>query len=187
MHYVQAPVAEPFGLAQVRALVEDIKAGRVDTLVITSWNPLYALPSDAGLAELLNPATNPDRAKLSVLYTGLYEDETSQYVDWFVPAAHPLETWSDGRAVDGTVSIAQPLIQPLFNGMPESELLALDRDLLHASGGLVLLHGGAQALVVDLEHELALRHPKAVLVSAMIRVLHPGSVRSEPSSTYGIT
>jgi MoCo/4Fe-4S cofactor protein with predicted Tat translocation signal len=125
VHYVQAPVAEPFGLAQVRALVEDIKAGRVDTLVITSWNPLYALPSDAGLAELLNPATNPDRAKLSVLYTGLYEDETSQYVDWFVPAAHPLESWSDGRAVDGTVAIAQPLIQPLFNGVPESELLAL--------------------------------------------------------------
>ncbi len=128
VRYVQAPVAEPTGLSQVRALVEDLKAGRVDTLVITSWNPLYSLPSDAGLAELLDPATNPNRAKLSVLYTGLYEDETSQFVDWFVPAAHPLETWSDGRAVDGTVSIAQPLIQPLFNGVPESELLALFLD-----------------------------------------------------------
>ncbi|QSQ27926.1 TAT-variant-translocated molybdopterin oxidoreductase [Pyxidicoccus parkwayensis] len=125
VHYVAAPVAEAVGLSQVRALVEDIKAGRVDTLVITSWNPVYSLPGDAGLAELLNPATNPDRAKLTVLYTGLYEDETSQYVDWFVPAAHPLETWSDGRAADGTVAIAQPLIQPLFNGVPESELLAL--------------------------------------------------------------
>ncbi|MFP2906818.1 TAT-variant-translocated molybdopterin oxidoreductase [Pyxidicoccus sp. 3LFB2] len=128
VRYVQSPVAEPTGLSQVRALVEDIKGGRVDTLVITSWNPLYNLPSDVGLTELLNPATNPNRAKLSVLYTGLYEDETSQFVDWFVPAAHPLETWSDGRAVDGTVSIAQPLIQPLFNGVPESELLALFLD-----------------------------------------------------------
>ncbi|MFP2929431.1 4Fe-4S dicluster domain-containing protein, partial [Pyxidicoccus sp. 3LG] len=128
VRYVQAPVAEPVGLSQVRALVEDLKGGRVDTLIVTSWNPLYALPADAGLKELLDPATNPNRAKLSVLYTGLYEDETSQYVDWFVPAAHPLETWSDGRAVDGTVSIAQPLIQPLFNGVPESELLALFLD-----------------------------------------------------------
>jgi MoCo/4Fe-4S cofactor protein with predicted Tat translocation signal len=128
VRYVQAPIAEPTGLAQVRALVEDIKAGRVDTLVITSWNPLYSLPADAGLKELLDPAANPNRARLSVLYTGLYEDETSQFADWFVPAAHPLETWSDGRAVDGTVSIAQPLIQPLFNGVPESELLAMFLD-----------------------------------------------------------
>ncbi|WP_164009247.1 TAT-variant-translocated molybdopterin oxidoreductase [Pyxidicoccus trucidator] len=128
VRYVQAPVAEPAGLSQARALVEDIKGGRVDTLVITTWNPLYNLPSDVGLAELLNPATNPNRAKLTVLYTGLYEDETSQFADWFIPAAHPLETWSDGRAVDGTVSIAQPLIQPLFNGVPESELLALFLD-----------------------------------------------------------
>ncbi|NMO15330.1 TAT-variant-translocated molybdopterin oxidoreductase [Pyxidicoccus fallax] len=128
VRYVQAPIAEPTGLSQVRALVEDIKAGRVDTLVITTWNPVYSLPADAGLAELLDPAKNPNRAKMSVLYTGLYEDETSQFVDWFVPAAHPLETWSDGRAVDGTVAIAQPLIQPLFNGVPESELLALFLD-----------------------------------------------------------
>jgi molybdopterin-containing oxidoreductase family iron-sulfur binding subunit len=128
VRYVQAPIAETTGLSQVRALVEDIQGGRVDTLIITSWNPLYALPADAGLAELLDPAKNPNRAKLSVLYTGLYEDETSQFVDWFVPAAHPLETWSDGRAVDGTVAIAQPLIQPLFNGVPEAELLAMFLD-----------------------------------------------------------
>ena len=131
VRYVQSPIAEPIGLSQVRALVEDIKAGRVDTLVITSWNPLYSLPADVGLAELLDPA-HPNRAKLAVVYSGLYEDETSQTLtqprDWFVPAAHPLETWSDGRAMDGTVSIAQPLIQPLFNGVPESELLALFLD-----------------------------------------------------------
>ncbi|HZI15146.1 MAG TPA: 4Fe-4S dicluster domain-containing protein, partial [Myxococcus sp.] len=128
VRYVQAPVAEATGLSQIRALVEDIKGGRVDTLVITSWNPLYTLPADAGLKELLDPASNPNRGKLSVLYTGLYEDETSRFADWFVPAAHPLETWSDGRAVDGTVSILQPLIQPLFNGVPEAELLALFTD-----------------------------------------------------------
>ncbi|WP_224247404.1 TAT-variant-translocated molybdopterin oxidoreductase [Hyalangium gracile] len=125
--YVPA-IAENTGLAGIRELVNDIKAGTVDTLVITAWNPVYSLPADAGLAELLDPAKNPNRARLNVIYTSLFEDETSALVDWFIPAAHQLESWTDGRSVDGTVSIAQPLIQPLFNGVPESELLAVFLD-----------------------------------------------------------
>ncbi|MFY1826359.1 TAT-variant-translocated molybdopterin oxidoreductase [Myxococcus fulvus] len=127
VRYVQASIAEATGLSQARALVEDIEAGRVDTLVITAYNPVYTLPADVGLAKVLSK-DHPNRAKLNVIYTGLYEDETSAHADWFVPAAHPLETWSDGRSVDGTVSIAQPLIQPLFAGVPEAELLAMFLD-----------------------------------------------------------
>jgi MoCo/4Fe-4S cofactor protein with predicted Tat translocation signal len=121
--------SEASSLAGVRELVADIKAGKVDTLVITAFNPVYSLPADVGLAEVLDAKSNPEqRGKLSVLYTSLFEDETAALCDWFVPAAHQLETWSDGRSFDGTVSIAQPLIQPLFNGVPESELLALFLD-----------------------------------------------------------
>jgi MoCo/4Fe-4S cofactor protein with predicted Tat translocation signal len=125
--YVPA-IAEDTGLSGIRELVADIKAGKVDTLVITAWNPVYSLPADAGLSELLDPAKNPERSKLNVIYTSLFEDETAAMADWFVPAAHQMETWSDGRSLDGTVSIAQPLVQPLFNGVPESELLALFLD-----------------------------------------------------------
>ncbi|NOK21367.1 TAT-variant-translocated molybdopterin oxidoreductase, partial [Corallococcus carmarthensis] len=125
---VPAAAPEASGLAEISALVADIKAGKVDTLVITATNPVYALPVDAGLAEVLDPKQNANRKALSVLYAGHYEDETSKFADWFVPLAHQLETWSDGRAVDGTVSIAQPLIQPLFNGVPEAELYALFLD-----------------------------------------------------------
>ncbi|MDC0710111.1 TAT-variant-translocated molybdopterin oxidoreductase [Stigmatella sp. ncwal1] len=117
--------AEHTGLAGIRELVADIKAGTVDTLVITAFNPVYTLPGDSGLAEVLGTGTSPEqRAKLSVIYTSLFEDETATVTDWFVPAAHQLETWSDGRADEGTVAIAQPLLQPLYNGVPESELLA---------------------------------------------------------------
>ncbi|MFL5343158.1 MAG: TAT-variant-translocated molybdopterin oxidoreductase [Hyalangium sp.] len=126
VRYVPA-TAEHHGMAGIRELVADITAGKVDTLVITAWNPVYALPADAGLMEALDPKA-PNRARLNVVYTSLFEDETSALADWFIPAAHQLETWSDGRSHDGTVSIAQPLVQPLFNGMPESELLALFLD-----------------------------------------------------------
>ncbi|HVG62494.1 MAG TPA: TAT-variant-translocated molybdopterin oxidoreductase, partial [Hyalangium sp.] len=60
--------AENTGLAGIRALVDDIRTGKVDTLVITAWNPAYTLPADAGLVELLIHA-NPERARLNVLYT----------------------------------------------------------------------------------------------------------------------
>jgi molybdopterin-containing oxidoreductase family iron-sulfur binding subunit len=128
VRYVQPAAPEATGLAGIRELVQELRDGRVDTLIITAWNPAYALPQDLGFAEVLDGAKNPNRGKFSVLYTSLFEDETSALCDWFVPAAHQLETWSDGRSIDGTVSIAQPLVQPLFNGVPTVELMALFLD-----------------------------------------------------------
>ncbi|HEX8825404.1 MAG TPA: TAT-variant-translocated molybdopterin oxidoreductase, partial [Archangium sp.] len=125
VRYVPSAVAESTGDAGLRPLVDELKNGAVDVLVITAWNPLYRAPVDLGLQEVLDPKTNANRNKLNVIYTSLFEDETSAYADWFIPAAHELEAWGDGRSVDGTVSIVQPLIQPLFNGVSTPELLAL--------------------------------------------------------------
>jgi molybdopterin-containing oxidoreductase family iron-sulfur binding subunit len=85
--------------------------------VITARNPVYNAPADLDFAARLASVPNS-------IYHGLYEDETWATVAWAIPAAHPLETWSDARAHDGTISIAQPLIAPLFNGLPELELMA---------------------------------------------------------------
>ncbi|WP_228530644.1 MULTISPECIES: TAT-variant-translocated molybdopterin oxidoreductase [Myxococcaceae] len=123
--FVPAPGSQPTGPSALRALAEELKSGAADTLVITAWNPVYAAPADAGLAELLDATKNANRGNLRVLYTSMHEDETSAHADWFVPAAHPMETWADGRSIDGTVTLGQPLIQPLYNGVSESELLAL--------------------------------------------------------------
>ncbi len=105
------------GPSEVRGLVEEINRGEVDTLVITAWNPLYAAPRDLGLAEALAKVPN-------VIYTSLFEDETSARATWFVPAAHELEAWGDGRAHDGTLTFRQPLLAPLYGGVSEVELLS---------------------------------------------------------------
>jgi molybdopterin-containing oxidoreductase family iron-sulfur binding subunit len=105
------------GTAALGALAEDIAAGSVDTLVVTGENPVYAAPVDYKLAQLLKRVPN-------VIYHGLYEDETAAVCNYFVPAAHVLESWGDGRATDGIVSIAQPLIAPLWGGRTEAEVLA---------------------------------------------------------------
>ena len=57
-------------------------------------------------------------------HLGLYEDETSRLCTWHLPESHYLEAWGDARAYDGTASIVQPLIAPLYEGRSAIELLA---------------------------------------------------------------
>ena len=59
------------------------------------------------------------------MYLGLYQNETSELCQWHVNEAHYLEAWGDTRAYDGTVSIVQPLIAPLYDGKSAHELVAM--------------------------------------------------------------
>ncbi|HVS66220.1 MAG TPA: TAT-variant-translocated molybdopterin oxidoreductase [Thermoanaerobaculia bacterium] len=99
-------------------LVEAMGAGRVETLVILGANPVYSAPGDLAFAEALSGVAN-------VLHLGGHVDETAAASKWHVPRAHPLETWADASAADGTLSIVQPLIAPLWDGKSEIELLNL--------------------------------------------------------------
>jgi molybdopterin-containing oxidoreductase family iron-sulfur binding subunit len=120
--YTPTPEAEPVDqVASIRELVADMNAGTVDLLVIVSGNPVYTTPPDLGFAEALN------KVQLRVRL-GLYEDETSALCHWQIPEAHFLESWSDARAYDGTASIVQPLIAPLYGGRSGHELLAAMSD-----------------------------------------------------------
>ncbi|HXK60540.1 MAG TPA: 4Fe-4S dicluster domain-containing protein, partial [Acidobacteriota bacterium] len=114
---VEEAAAEPFTESLGR-LVSDMAAGRVDTLVIIGANPVYDAPAD------FNFARNLEKVRLKITLS-LYSNETSRLSDWHIPQTHFLEEWSDARAYDGTVSIIQPLIQPLFQGRSAHELLAV--------------------------------------------------------------
>jgi MoCo/4Fe-4S cofactor protein with predicted Tat translocation signal len=106
----------------LRELVADIDAGKVETLIIIGGNPAYNTPIDLRLD--LNRLSKVNlRAHLS-----LYNNETSDICQWHIPMAHYLESWSDTRAYDGTVTIVQPLIAPLYDGKTAHEMLALFSD-----------------------------------------------------------
>jgi len=104
----------------VKDLVADIGAGKVDLLVILGGNPVYDAPADLDFANALKSNKAPLRVHL-----GLYQDETAELCQWHINQAHELETWGDARAYDGTVSIIQPLIAPLYNGKSALEFIAL--------------------------------------------------------------
>jgi molybdopterin-containing oxidoreductase family iron-sulfur binding subunit len=90
-------------------LVADLNAGKVDWLIILNANPVYFAPADLNFADAFT------KAKL-VAHLGSHYDETAHLAHWHIPAAHFLESWSDARAYDGTVSIVQPMIEPLYGG-----------------------------------------------------------------------
>jgi MoCo/4Fe-4S cofactor protein with predicted Tat translocation signal len=98
-------------------LVADMKAGTVDTLLVLGGNPVFDAPADADFAEALKKV--PLR-----IHWGLYADETAHLCHWHIPASHELESWGDARAYDGTITIQQPLIAPVFGGRSAHEVLA---------------------------------------------------------------
>src|SRR5580698_7498639 len=103
----------------IRDLVSDMRAGKVDMLIIIDGNPAYDAPADLNFADALKNTNIPLRVHL-----GLYQDETAELCQWHINEAHYLEAWGDARACDGTVSIVQPLIAPLYGGKSAYELLA---------------------------------------------------------------
>ena len=104
-------------LASLKTLLSDMQAARVKLLLIVGGNPVYTAPADVDIAAALEKV--PLRVRL-----GLYDDETSERCHWHIPEAHPLEAWSDARAVDGTVTIQQPLIAPLYGGRSAHEVIS---------------------------------------------------------------
>ncbi|MGA7380561.1 MAG: TAT-variant-translocated molybdopterin oxidoreductase, partial [Terriglobales bacterium] len=113
----------------LKELVADMRAGKVDLLVIIDGNPAYDAPADLNFADALKNTNIPLRVHL-----GLYQDETAELCQWHINEAHYLEAWGDARAYDGTVSIVQPLIAPLYNGKSAHELVATLAGQAEASG-----------------------------------------------------
>ena len=113
----------------LRDLVADMRVGKVDLLVIMGGNPCYDAPADLGFADALKNSSISLR-----VHHGLYQNETSEYCHWQMNEAHALESWSDSRAYDGTVSIVQPLIAPLYAGKSAHELVSALSGVSDATG-----------------------------------------------------
>ncbi|MEZ5351360.1 MAG: TAT-variant-translocated molybdopterin oxidoreductase [Bryobacteraceae bacterium] len=111
-------------MASLAQLTADMAAGKVTSILIAGANPLYNAPPDLKFAEAL-------RSVKLRMRLGEYDDETSAVCHWQVPMAHPLESWGDLRSYDGTVTLQQPLIAPLYEGKTAIEVISV---LLNRAG-----------------------------------------------------
>ena len=103
--------------ASISDLAKELGDKRISTLVIIGGNPAYNAPVDLEFAAKLKDVAN-------VIRVSAIPDETSEFAAWRVPAAHYLESWGDGRALDGSYVSVQPMILPLFGGWSELDVLA---------------------------------------------------------------
>jgi len=115
-----APVeAEPVNQVEsLRELVRDMEAGKVTTLFVLGANPVYHSPADLDFLAAMQHVSHR-------IHLGLYVDETGEQCHWHIPESHFLESWGDVLAFDGTASIIQPLIVPLYGGKTAQELIGV--------------------------------------------------------------
>ena len=102
--------------ADLKALVEDMNAGKVQWLVMLGTNPIYTAPADLKFAEAF------EKVPVTV-HLGSHADETGSISIWHLNKTHYLESWSDARSYDGTISIIQPMIKPLYDGVSSHDVL----------------------------------------------------------------
>ncbi len=115
--YVEPIEAQPgIQLESIVALANEMRTGQVKLLLMLGGNPAYNAPADLDFAGALA------QVPLSI-HQSLYLDETSSASTWHINATHYLEEWGDARAHDGTGTIIQPLIAPLYNGKSASDII----------------------------------------------------------------
>ena len=122
LYYTDPVEANPVNqLESFTELCADMDAGKVDTLLILGSNPVYDAPHNFDFTSKLK------KVGMAVLLSSHF-DETAEYCQWHIAESHFLETWGDARAFDGTVTVIQPLIAPLYHTHSAFEVLAAFTD-----------------------------------------------------------
>ena len=154
------------GPGTLAELADDLDAGTVDQLVMMGVNPGYDAAAD------LEFAKRSAKAAFRV-HLGRYADETTDLATWHVPQTHELEAWSDLRSSDGTASLVQPLIRPLFRSWTDHELLAM-----------LMGHGDASSY--DLVRETWQQHGASDFEAWWTRALHHGAIVDRAPATTAV-
>jgi Fe-S-cluster-containing dehydrogenase component/anaerobic selenocysteine-containing dehydrogenase len=121
----RAPLHEShaFQTASLENLCNKMREGAVSTLLMLGNNPAYTAPKDFEFQEAIKKVGTK-------IHLTQAENETSALCDWVLPESHYLETWGDAESNDGSISLIQPLIRPLYDSKSSLEVL----DLLLISG-----------------------------------------------------
>ena len=86
-------------------LIEDLKAGKVDLLIVDDSDPLHALPKSTGIKKALKNTFTVSLASQI--------NDTSSEADLQLPALTDYESWGDAFPRSGVRSIRQPVMAPV--------------------------------------------------------------------------
>jgi len=167
-------------IASLIELVTDMRAGAVENLLIVGGNPVYDAPADLNFLDALK------RVKLRA-HLGLYSNETAAWCHWHVPEAHYLESWSDARAYDGTASIVQPLIMPLYGAKTSHEIInVLANQADRSAHATVRSYWQAQYRGTDFDDFWQVSLHDGVMAGSRFAELTPPPAKTPPLDAAGV-
>ncbi|MGE0710867.1 MAG: TAT-variant-translocated molybdopterin oxidoreductase [Planctomycetota bacterium] len=170
VNYTPAPEAGAGDLAKLR---EEINAGKVETLIVIGANPAYTAPVNLDFGRAI------EKVKWSA-HLGLYHDETGRLTTWHLPRAHYLEAWGDARSYDGTTTLCQPLIAPLYAGRTAVELLGMLVDPAAAPNGYEAVRATQRAkLGADFERGWRRALHDGVVPGSAAAFTDPGQIKRQ--------
>jgi MoCo/4Fe-4S cofactor protein with predicted Tat translocation signal len=166
------PLSLPPNRIELRQLVDEMRHEAIELLIVLGGNPLYDAPVDLNFTDAF------EKVKLRVHHS-VHFNETSRKSHWHVPAAHFLESWSDTRALDGMISIVQPLIESMYVGISAHEILeALTGQTPRTSYEIVRSRWEAQNRAPDFETKW--RH---ALSEGIVRELTAPAIKIAPAAS----
>ena len=99
------PAPENTSHQNLAQLIKDLKAGKVDLLIVDDSDPLHALPNSTGIKEALKNTFTVSLAS--------QKNDTSSEADLQLPALTDYESWGDAFPRSGVRSIRQPVMAPV--------------------------------------------------------------------------
>ncbi len=114
-----AEITKPLSSAQkMSQLIDDMKSGEVDVLFTYNTNPQFSFPAAFGYGYASNEVgtTGGKTGKKAGLVVALssHQDETAVLADYILPVHTSLEDWGYNKQVNGSVSLQQPAMRPIF-------------------------------------------------------------------------
>ena len=103
--------------SDINQLAGKIRSGTIRTLIILGGDPVYNAPADLNWPALQSSVPN-------TIHLAHLPNATSKQSTWSIPGTHYLESWGDALASDGSYLSIQPMIQPLWDGQSQVDLLS---------------------------------------------------------------
>ena len=96
------------GFKDIKRLVEEMRLGKVEILVVHDVNPLFTLPAELKVAEALEKVP-------FVVSLSSFLDETSEKAHLVLPSSTSFESWGDYSPRKSVAGVIQPVMRPVFN------------------------------------------------------------------------
>jgi molybdopterin-containing oxidoreductase family iron-sulfur binding subunit len=161
----------PGSYESIVELANALGSNQIETLVIIDSNPAFAAPADLDLAGKLKSVKH-------LIHLGSEIDETAELAGWHLPMSHFMEEWGDGLAYDGTASIAQPLIRPMYETLGAAEVLATLSGFEHRkSHDIVREYWRKQIGGADFDHKWRGWLHDGVIAKTAYAPVNPGAVK----------